>query len=306
LRKPKGKLQTNLEYTAARGIVGAIGLFPLAASIKIGESFAKIPFRLLKRLRSVGHRNLELALPELSRQEHERILRGVFASFGRQLGFVSHLHRLTPKKLGEIIEVEGLEYCEQARAAGGGTIIFTAHFGGWELSHSVIAALNYPMNIVVRRIDNPKIESLVGNLRSRFGSRTIDKKESAKAMLRILQKNEFLGILVDLNAQEHEGVFVDFFGVPASTTTGVAKLALRTKSVVLPGFPVWQKEKKRYVLKICEPVEIPDTGNAEENIRILTQNITAKVEEFVRQYPDQWLWIHKRWHTQPKGEKAIY
>lgn len=92
-------MQTNLEYTAARGIVGAIGLFPLAASIKIGESFAKIPFRLLKRLRSVGHRNLELALPELSRQEHERILRGVFASFGRQLGFVSHLHRLTPKKI---------------------------------------------------------------------------------------------------------------------------------------------------------------------------------------------------------------
>lgn len=306
MRKPKGKLQTNLEYAAVRGIVGAIGLFPLAASMKIGESFAKIPFRFLRRLRSVGFRNLELALPELSRQEHERILRGVFASFGRQLGFISHLYRFTPEKLGEIIEVEGLEHCVKARSEGRGTIIFTAHFGGWELSHSIIAALNYPMNIVVRRIDNPKIENLVGNLRGRFGSRTIDKKASAKAMLRILQRNEFLGILVDLNAQEHEGVFVDFFGVPASTTSGVAKLALRTKSVVLPGFPVWQEEKKRYVLKICEPVELPDTNDAQENIRILTQKITAKVEEFVRQYPDQWLWVHKRWHTQPKGAKVIY
>ncbi len=306
MRKPKGKLQTNLEYAAVRGIVGAIGLFPLAASIKIGESFAKIPYKFLKRLRFIGRRNLELALPELSGQEHERILRGVFASFGRQLGFISHLDRITPEKLGEVIEVEGLKYCEKARAAGRGTIIFTAHFGGWELSHSIIAALNYPMNIVVRRIDNPKIENLVGNLRSRFGSRTIDKKESAKAMLRVLQKNEFLGILVDLNAQEHEGVFVDFFGVPASTTMGVAKLVLRTKSVVLPGFPVWQKEKQRYVLKICEPIELPDTGNAEENIKILTQRMTAKVEKFVRQYPDQWLWVHKRWHTQPKGAKVVY
>ncbi len=176
MRKPKGKLQTNLEYTAVRGIVGAIGLLPLAMSMKIGESFAKIPYRFLKRLRSVGHRNLELALPELSKQEHKRILRGVYASFGRQLGFVSHLHRIAPEKLGEIIDVEGLEYCEKAQAVGRGTIMFTAHFGGWELSHSVIAALNYPMNIVVRRIDNPKIENLVGNLRSRFGSRTIDKK----------------------------------------------------------------------------------------------------------------------------------
>jgi KDO2-lipid IV(A) lauroyltransferase len=306
LHKSKGKIQTDLEYAAVRGIVGAIGLFPLAASMKIGEAFAKIPYKFLKRLRSIGHRNLELALPELSKQEHERILRGVFASFGRQLGFISHLNRLTPKNFGEIIDVEGLEHCQRARDSGRGTIMFTAHFGGWELSHSVIAALNYPMNIVVRRIDNPKIESLVGNLRSRFGSRSINKKESAKAMLRILQKNEFLGILIDLNAQEHEGVFVDFFGVPASTTTGVAKLALRTKSVVLSGFPVWQKDKKRYVLKIGNPIELPDTGDAEENIKILTQRMTAKIEEFVRQYPDQWLWVHKRWHTQPKGEKAIY
>ncbi len=306
MRKPKGKLQTNLEYAAVRGIVGAIGLFPLAASMKIGEAFGHIPFRFLNRLRSIGYRNLKLALPELSREEHERILRGAFASFGRQLGFISHLNSLTPQNLGENIEVEGLEYCKMAQAAGRGTIIFTAHFGGWELSHSIVAALGYPMNIVVRRIDNPKIEDLVGNLRGRFGSRTIDKKESAKAMLRILQKNEFLGILIDLNAQEHEGVFVDFFGVPASTTTGVAKLALRTKSVVLPGFPVWQKEKKRYVLKICEPVELPDTGDAVENIKVLTQRMTAKVEEFVRRYPDQWLWIHKRWHTQPKGSQVIY
>jgi len=306
MARQKGKLQIYAEYFAVRIALGTLGVFPLAWSIKIGEMISVIPYKLAKRLRFVGFRNLQLALPELSRSEHAKILRGTFESLGRQLGIFSHLSRLSAEKVREIIDVEGIEYCRQKDAEKRGKFIFTAHFGGWELSHLAMAVRDFPMNVVARRIDNPLVDNLVEGMRTGLGSRTIDKKTSARTMLRLLQNEAIIGILVDLNTQEHEGVFVDFFGLPSSTTTGLAKLALRTDATVLPGFAVWQKDKKRYLLKICEPLEIPASDDAEENIKVLTQAMTAKIEEFVRAYPDQWMWIHKRWNTRPPGAPNLY
>ncbi len=306
MARHKGKLQIYAEYCAARAALGALGLFPLAWSMKIGEAISILPYKLAKRLRFVGFRNLELALPELSRREHEEILRGSFKSLGRQLGIFSHFGRLSAERVRKIIDVEGIEHCRRNAEQKQGKFIFTAHFGGWELSHLAMTARNFPMNVVARRLDNPLLENLVNNLRTALGSRTIDKKTSARTMFRLLENGEFIGILVDLNTQEQEGIFVDFFGLQSSTTNGLAKLALRTDADVLPGFAVWQKEKKRYLLKICEPLEIPASGDTEENIKVLTQAMTAKVEEFVRAYPDQWMWIHKRWNTRPTGEPNLY
>jgi KDO2-lipid IV(A) lauroyltransferase len=257
-------------------------------------------------LRFVGFRNLELALPELSRKQHEEILRGSFKSMGRQLGIFSHLGCLSAQQVREFINVEGIEHCVQDNGQKRGKFIFTAHFGAWELSHLAMTARGFPMNVVARRADNPLIDDLVENMRTALGNRTIDKKTSARTMFRLLQNGEIIGILVDLNTQEQEGIFVDFFGLASSTTSGLAKLALRTDAVVLPGFAVWEKDKKRYVLKICEPLEIPTGGDTEENVRILTQAMTAKIEEFVRAYPDQWMWIHKRWNTRPPDEPNPY
>jgi KDO2-lipid IV(A) lauroyltransferase len=306
MARRKGKVQIYLEYYAARIALGALGLFPLALSMKIGELISVVPYKLAKRLRFVGFRNLELALPELSRPEHERILRGTFKSLGRQMGLFSHLARLSAAKIREIVDVEGIEYCGSDATGKGGKFLYTAHFGGWELSQIIVAAYGFPMNVVARRVDNPLVENLVEKARTALGSRTIDKKTSARTMFRLLENGEFIGILVDLNTQEHEGVFVDFFGLPSSTTTGLAKLALRTDAAVLPAFAVWQKDKKRYLLKICEPVEIPKGENAEENVKVLTQAVTAKIEEFVRAYPDQWMWIHKRWNTRPPDAPNLY
>lgn len=306
MARRKGKLQIYAEYCAVRAALGALGVFPLAWSMRIGEAISILPFKLAKRLRFVGFRNLELALPEISRRKHEEILRGSFESLGRQLGIFSHFGRLSAERVRAIIDVEGIEHCRREATQKHGTFIFTAHFGAWELSHLAMSARDFPMNVVARRIDNPLINSLVETMRTALGSRTIDKKTSARQMFRLLQNREIIGILVDLNTQEHEGVFVDFFGLPSSTTTGLAKLALRTGATVLPGFAVWQPDKKRYVLKICEPLETPATGDAEENVRILTQAMTAKIEEFVRAYPDQWMWIHKRWNTQPPDMPNLY
>jgi KDO2-lipid IV(A) lauroyltransferase len=287
-------------------VLGAIGLFPLRLSMKIGQAFARFSSKLLKRLDFVGHRNLSLVLPELSKERHAEILKGCFESLGRQLGFVSHFPRLTAEKVRELIDAEGLDFIRQAQSAGRGVIIFSAHFGGWEASHLAFPAYGFGWNVLVRRVDNAPLESFVERLRTHLGSHTIDKKASARTMLRLLQSGELLGIVADLNVQEHEGVFVDFFGIPASTTSGLARLALKTDSVVIPVFFVWQEEKQKYLLKIEPPVEIQKTGNGEEDIRALTQAATNVIEKMIRLFPEQWMWIHKRWNTRPSGEPNLY
>jgi KDO2-lipid IV(A) lauroyltransferase len=225
---------------------------------------------------------------------------------GRHLGFVSHFNKFKLESARELTEVVGKEYFDEAHATGRGVLFFTGHFGSWEVFNLLPPAFGYGMNILVRRIDNPLVENFVDKMRTRFGSITLDKTKAARTMFRALENGELLGILADLNVQEKEGVFVDFFGVPASTTTSIAKLAIKTNAVVLPAFAVWEEEKQKYVVYLEPPVEYVPDDNSLENIRDLTQKITATVEKYVRLYPEQWLWIHKRWNTRPPGEKGLY
>ncbi len=255
------------------------------------------------RLRKTAFRNLELALPKLSRQEHEKIVEGVFRSLGRHLGFVSHFGKISLEEFSKMVELKGLENLEKSRNKGCGILFFTGHFGSWEIFNILPSTVGLQLNILVRRIDNPLIENYVDKIRTRFGTVTIDKRKINKQLFQILESGGCLGILADLNVQERGSVFVDFFGIPASTTTSIAKIALKTKASILPAFVVW--EGRKYVVYI-EPEVVYDAVESEENIRQITQEITAKIEEYVRKYPDQWLWIHKRWNTRPKGEPNLY
>jgi KDO2-lipid IV(A) lauroyltransferase len=251
-------------------------------------------------------RNLELAFPEISEQEREHILQGCFANLGRLLGEFSHFPRATPESLRGIVECEGLENLEAARANGRGVILFTGHLGAWELSSFALSAFGYPLSFLVRRIDNPRIETLIDKTRTRFGNRSIDKRGASRPMLRTLYAGGTVGILVDLNTQPHEGVFVDFFGIPASTTVGLATLALRTGAAVLPVFVPWDSERQRFVLRIDPPLQFEATGEKAEDVRRLTALFTSVLEAYVRRFPDQWLWIHKRWNTRPQQEADLY
>lgn len=307
MAKKRSNLQTKLEYYAVRGIVGGIGLLPLRTSMNLGAAFGRLAQRFGGKLNRTGKRNLEIALPDLSEAEQQKILQGCFESLGRQLGLVAHFRDFKPEDIRALLEVEGREHYDRAAETGRGVLFFTGHFGSWEIFNLVpYAFTERQMNILVRRIDNPKVEGYIEGLRTRFGAKTIDKKISARTMFRLLQNGELLGIVADLNAQEHEGVFVDFFGLPASTTTGLAKLALRTDAIVLPAFAVWQPEKKKYLLKLEPPIEYEKTGNNEQDVRELTQKVTKVIENYVRLYPEQWMWVHKRWNTRPKGEPSLY
>ena len=305
--KKKSNLQNKSELIAVRSLLGAIGALPLETSMRFGKSLGGFIAARFPKFKKTARRNLEIALPELSAGEKENIINGTFESLGRHLGFVSHFKKFKHEDVRDLIEVVGkAEHFDSAVASGRGILFFTGHFGSWEVFNLLAPAFGHGMNILVRRIDNPLLENFVDRMRTRFGSVTLDKTKSARTMFRILKKGQILGILADLNVQEKEGTFVDFFGVPASTTTSIAKLALATNAIVMPAFAVWEESKNKYVVYLESPVEYNSGDNSDENVRRLTQNITEIVEKYVRRYPEQWLWIHKRWNTRPEGEKSLY
>ncbi|HEX8898463.1 MAG TPA: lysophospholipid acyltransferase family protein, partial [Chthoniobacterales bacterium] len=261
--------------------------------------------RLRTRQRKIIERNLEIALPDLSSIEKLRVRRGAFSYLGRLLGVFSHFTD-DSEAVKQSVVIEGLDRLIEAQAAGRGVILFTGHVGAWELSSFALSLFGYPLSFLVRRIDNPKIETMIDRARTSRGNRTIDKRSAAREMLETLRDGGTLGILVDLNTLDREAIFVDFFGTTASTTFIVAKLALRTGAPVLPVFAPWDADRQRFVLKIDRQLTVERTGDEEEDVRRLTQQYTRVVEDYVRRYPDQWLWIHRRWKTRPPGEPELY
>jgi KDO2-lipid IV(A) lauroyltransferase len=302
----KSNLKTNLEYLIARVMLALFRLLPLRVAIWLGGRLVGLVYHFSGRLRRVGQRNLALAFPERPEEERQRLLRDSFTSLGRLFGIFSHFSRRNHEAMKRLILPEGLPRLKAAQEEGRGMILFTGHVGAWELSSFALSLFGHPLSFLVRRIDNPKIEELVESARMSLGNRTIDKRSAAREMLQLLQNRGTLGILVDLNTLDREAIFVDFFGVPASTTFIVAKLALRTGVPLLPVFAPWDEREKKFVLRIDEPIKFEPTGDETEDVRQLTQAYTRVVENYVRRYPDQWLWIHRRWKTRPPDEPAIY
>jgi KDO2-lipid IV(A) lauroyltransferase len=300
----KSTLQINFEFWLARAVLGFFRVLPLGAGVALARIIARLGFWFPK-LRRTGERNLQLAFPDLSEAERRRLLRGAFENLGRMLAMFSRFPN-RGDALKRLIACEGLEHLQTALQQQRGVILFTGHLGAWELSSFGLSLFGYPLSFLVRQIDNPKIEAIVDRARRSRGNRTIDKTSAAREMLQILRDGGALGILVDLNTLDREAIFVDFFGRPASTTFIVAKLALRTGAEVLPVFAPWDQERKQIKLIIGEPLRIERTGDENEDVRRLTQEYTRVVEDYVRRYPDQWLWIHRRWKTRPAGEESLY
>ena len=303
----QGKLQTFVEYAAAKSVLATLGRLPAPAAYKAGRAMGRAAYLLAGELRRTGAINLRLAFPDKTEEEREELLRQCFDSLGRQLGLFSQFSTRPLEALQDLIEPQGLEHLEAAKAhMNGGLILFTAHLGAWELTSFGPALFGHPFSFLVRRIDNPKIESLIDRVRVRFGNQTIDKLAAARSMVKLLRSNGVLGLLPDLNALDSEAIFVDFFGVPAATNFIMAKLALRTGAPIIPVFAPWSEEKRKYLMIVGPPVCFQPTGDEEKDVRELTSMLCRLIESHIRRYPGQWLWIHKRWKTRPPGEPAIY
>jgi KDO2-lipid IV(A) lauroyltransferase len=306
MAKQRGTTQTYLEYAATRAVLGGLGLLPRGVAVALGRGLGHLAYALAGGLRRTGLRNLELAFPQMPLAERRRVLRRSMVGLGRQLGFFSHFPRMTAEELRGLVEYDGIEILHEAQARGRGIIFLTAHLGAWEILSFAHSALYNPISFMVRRLDNPRVEELIDQVRTRFGNRSIDKKMAARSALKLLREGGTLGILADLNTQPHEGVFVPFFNRLACTTSGIAVLALRTDAAVIPVVAPWHEERGRYVFHGSSVIELVRTGDHERDVETNTARFTAAIEEQVRNYPDQWLWIHKRWKTRPAGETDLY
>jgi KDO2-lipid IV(A) lauroyltransferase len=298
--RQRSAIRNGLEYGAALFVLKSLEWAPVEVAHGLARGYSRLLDMALPRLRRVAYRNLSFALPELDQARRAEIVDGVFRSVARLLVTVAKFPAIRRENLAQWIRCEGGEYFEQARRQGRGVLFATAHLGNWELSAYAHALLAAPMNVVVRPLDNPRIDALVERRRARSGNRMIFKKDFARSILKALGANEAVGILVDQNSSADAGVFVDFFGVKACAGTGFAKLAAHSGASVIPGFALWSEEERRYVLRFYPPVKM--TGDAERD----TQAVQSKLEEVIRQYPDQWLWIHRRWKTRPAGEPELY
>jgi len=306
----KNTLQIWIEYAVAKSILSLLGAMPRRFAVRAGTIIAHAVYPFLGKLRRVGRRNLELAFPEQSPGEREVTLKAAFAGLGRTLGVVSSFRRVTPGNIGQLIERNFSPQFEAAfekiLAEKRGFIIPTGHIGNWELFALAYSMLVGPSGLLSRRMDNPLIDKMVREMRTRTGNTQIDKTNSARPILSFLRDGKGVGILADVNAHPKEGVFVPFFDIPACTTAGVAMLALRANALIIPFFAVWDNSKQKYVMIADEIIEPISTGDRKRDIERITAQFTAILERVIRKYPDQWIWIHRRWKTRPPGEPELY
>ncbi len=271
---------------------------PWTGAVRTARSAFSMLDRALPRLRRIAHRNLSLALP--GQPDHEAIIGGCFQSLSRLLATLAHFPHITRSNVNDWIRYEGFEHFEEARRRGKGVLFATGHLGNWELSAFAHALMAEPMSFIVRPLDNPLLDAISTEYRSLSGNSILGRRDFLRPMLEALHANQAVGVLVDQNVTADRGVFVDFFGVKACVDAGFARLAARTGAAVIPGFAFWRESEQRHVLKFYEP--IPMTGDALAD----TQAVHTALENAIREAPDQWLWIHRRWKTRPEGEAPIY
>jgi KDO2-lipid IV(A) lauroyltransferase len=299
-------MRKRLEYILAWGLFRLLGILPRALARGAGSAIGRCALLLTPRLRRVGRRNLALAFPEKPVEERERLLRLLSRNLGWLLAEFCQMPRYTPESTEAFLGYDGLEHYLAARAAGRGVLILTAHLGAWELSSFYHSLMGHPMSIVIRRLDNPLIDGLVNRVRCLHGNRVLHKDDFARGLLSSMRRGETVGILMDTNMTPPQGVFVDFFGLAACTGSGLARVAMKTGAAVLPGFLLWDEASRRYVLRFGAQIPLAATGDVEADVLANTAAFTKEIEGYVRQYPDQWLWVHRRWKTRPPGEPPVY
>jgi KDO2-lipid IV(A) lauroyltransferase len=299
-------MQENLEYGLVRAVAGCLGRMPRGWSRLLAGCLAFTVYWCFGRLRRVGMRNLQLALPQLSSKAKKRILRRVYVHLGWQLVEFCRMTRYTAQNTRDWMRTEGLDHYLAAQARGKGVLIITAHLGAWELSSFYHSLMGHPMGMIIRNLDNRRLDQYVNGIRCLHGNFVISKDDFGRGLLKAIHAGATVGILMDTNMTPPQGEFVQFFGVDACTGTGLAHIARQTGAAVLPGFMFWEPAERRYVLHFGPEIEIPRTADRAADILEGTRRCTAVIESWIRRYPDQWLWIHRRWKTRPPGEPSLY
>ena len=287
-------------YALIFAIIKMLSLIPIPASRIFGRLLGRFfVFMPLNRIK-VCFENLQGAFKDsMTADEIKDLQKRILIHFGQMLFEVPHIQRLKLSNLNDYIIFENEAHFLSAVDKGRGVLILTGHLGNWELMSAAIALRFAPNSaVIVRPIDFPAMDRIIGNLRSRFGTEIYPKKHAMRRLMRAMKEKKVVGILLDQNVDWYEGVFVDFFGKPACTNKGLALVANWTGATVLPAFSVRQPDGRIRVIFEKE-VQLIRTGDKTKDIEENTALFTSIIESYVRRYPDQWFWFHKRWKTKP-------
>jgi len=295
-----------LAYALVWSVLKTAGAMPARLARATGAAVARMLLAVTPRLRKTAEFNLRLAFPEWSDARRQATLSGMARSLGWMAAEFARMPRYTRENIRKVIVLDGQENFLEGQRRGKGVLFLTAHLGAWELSSYAHALYGHSLHYMARPLDNARLDALVNRYRGLSGNRPIFKNESARAMLKTLKDAGTVGILADQNTMREEGVFVDFFGTPASTSAGIARVALHTGAAVVPGYAVWDPGLGKYRLRFEPPLELVRTGDTERDILENTKRFAKVTEEIIRKYPEQWVWIHARWKTRPAGEPPLY
>jgi KDO2-lipid IV(A) lauroyltransferase len=297
-------MRERLEYAAAWTAFKFLGLLPRPVARWTAARLAALLFLLRPVWRQIALSNLRLAFPDWQESDRRRVVRAMVRNLGWLAAEFAHLPRYTRRNIERVIVLDGFENFAAAERQGKGVLFLTGHMGAWELKPFAHALYHRPLHFLVRPIDNPRVDALVNRYRGSCGNRPIEKDQSARSVLRVLRQGGVVGILADHNAAV-DSIFVDFFGIPAATTTGIARLARHTGAPVVPVYSYWDPSLRKYRLRYEPALALTPTGDEDADIRAYTTLFNNVLEQYVRRFPDQWFWVHRRWKARPPGEREI-
>jgi len=296
----------RMQYAVAWTFVKLLGILPRSVARAIAAGATRLLLGLMPKLRMTAEFNLRLAFPGWTDAQRRGVLKRMTRNLGWMAVEFARFPRYTKENIEKTVILDGHENFLAGQSRGKGVIYLTGHIGAWELSSFAHALYGFPLHYMARPLDNQPLDELVNAYRGLSGNTPIYKNEAARVMLKVLKESGTVGILADQNTMLSEGVFVDFFGTPACTTTGIARVALHTDAAVVPGYAYWDENLRKYRLRFEPPVELVRTNDLERDVATNTQKFAKVIEEIIRNYPDQWVWIHARWKNRPKGEAPLY
>ena len=302
-------LRYRLEYLAFWLVTVVLGVLPLGVAMRFAAGVAALIVRGSSRLRKIGLTNLRIAFPEKTDDERLAILVASYRNLGRMAAECAHLTKMNAANVRETVTPDdGPIWTNEIRPhlESQGVLILTGHFGNWEMCAYAYGLLGHPVSLVHQTIKNPLVDDWIERLRSGGGTRLFRKQEAARSVLRALKERKLVVLPLDQNQSRRAGIFVEFFGVPANTSDGLARIALRTGAPIYPAFLLRDGETSRHRIVFLPRVEIGSMADRDSAARELTQRCTAVLEAMIRKHPDHWLWTHKRWRTRPLGEPGLY
>lgn len=296
---PRNKWKDNIVYRIVLVFSWVCRILPRNWAMGLGSAIGKFLYRILKKRRQIALNNLQIAFgnnfAETRRQE---ICKASFINLGKTLIEFMRFPKLSTENIWREVTVYGREHLNSALEKGKGAIVFLPHFGNWELLSLVYGVLiPNRAKAIAFPLKNVRLNDLIWRYRQLFSLELIPRKNAVRATLRALKNNDAIGFFADQNAGD-QGIFIDFFGKPASTAKGPVSFALKTGASLLFSLDIRQPNDQHHI-HISPPIHLESSGNFEQDVELYTGHLMKQLEKYIQEYPDQWLWLHNRWKTQP-------